>query len=220
MPSPLTSIPRSRWNTNSANRFRYGLWAWCYDAFTHRFAPHRKRSIQQLPLHPGNRVLIIGAGTGLDLPYVPANVRVVATDLTSAMLHRLARRVGPGPGQHPATLAAVMDGQRLALPDASVDAVILHLILAVIPDPARCALETARVLRPGGYVAVMDKFLAEAKAPPLWLRMLTPIGGLVGTELTRRLGPILQDTGLRIVVDQPAGMGGYFRMVLLRKDQH
>lgn len=65
---------------------------------------------------------------------------------------------------------AVMNGQQIALADDAFDAVLLHLILAVIPDPVACAREAARVLRPDGRVAIFDR--VEVKAglltPFIW----------------------------------------------------
>ena len=66
-----------------------------------------------------------------------------------------------------------MDGHSLAVPRAAFDAVVLHLILAVIPDPVRCLREAARALRPGGRVVVFDKFV-RGERTPLVLRVLEP----------------------------------------------
>src|SRR5262245_27007613 len=123
------------------NRRRYTLWAPLYD-FVARFGRQRWRSLALLDLRPGERVLIVGAGTGADLPLILSGVSVLATDLTLAMLDRARPRARPG------VELRVMDGQALDLPDESFDAVILHLILAVIPDPVACLREAARVLRP------------------------------------------------------------------------
>lgn len=206
-------------STNAWNRLRYSLWAPGYDAFTWPFIPMRRRSIAQLSLRPAERVLLVGAGTGADLPLLPEGVDVLATDLTSAMLARAEKWVRASPERARRMRVAVMDGQALDLPDGGFDAVILHLILAVIPDPARCLAEAARVLRPGGRIAVMDKFLPENARPSLLRRAANLVSGLLVTELNRRFGEILERSGapLRIERQEPAGLGGFFRIVLLRK---
>lgn len=198
-------------STNAWNRLRYTLWAPLYD-FVARFGRQRRRSIALLGLQPGERVLLIGAGTGADLPLIPAGVEVLATDLTPAMLDRARPRVRPG------IALRVMDGQALDLPSESFDAVILHLILAVIPDPAACLREAARVLEPGGRITVFDKFLPDGERPALPRRLANAFTRTLFTDINRRMGDILERSGapLRIEHDEPAFLGGAFRIMLLR----
>lgn len=206
-------------STNAWNRLRYSLWAPAYDAFTWPFRPLRRRSIDALALREDERVLIVGAGTGADLPLLPEDVEVLATDLTPSMLARAERWVRASPARAARVRLAVMDGHALDLPGGAFDAVILHLILAVIPDPARCLAEAARVLRPGGRIAVMDKFLADDARPSLVRRAANLVSGLLVTELNRRFGEILERSGAPLVVErnEPAALGGFFRVLLLRK---
>jgi phosphatidylethanolamine/phosphatidyl-N-methylethanolamine N-methyltransferase len=196
-------------------RFVYTLYAPIYNVMATRpFVRMRRRSIRKLQLHPGQRVLIVGAGTGLDLNHLPADVSITAIDLAPAMLRRLrrrARRLGL------AVDARVMDAQALEFPNRTFDAVILHLILAVAPNGAACAREAARVLRDGGRAVVLDKFLPEDAPAPRLLRVLAPLASCFGTELDRRLGPIIQGSGFTILSDEPAALRGMFRIVLLEK---
>lgn len=194
------------------NRWRYTLWAPFYDLVA-RVPRQRRRSIALLAPRPGERVLIVGAGTGADLPFVPEGVEVLATDLTPAMLARARRRVRPG------VELRVMDAQALDLPDGSFDAAVLHLILAVVPDPLACLREAARVVRPGGRLAVFDKFLADGARPSLPRRLLNLWTRLLFTDINRRLGEILAASGapLRVERDEPALLGGLFRILLLRR---
>src|SRR5437764_10122981 len=114
--------------SNAWQRFRYTIWAPHYDRVT-KFHPERRRSLDLLGLRPGERLLIIGCGTGADIPFVPEGVEVLAVDLTPAMLEQARAHARPG------VTFRQMDGQALDLPDASFDAAILHMVLEVIPDP-------------------------------------------------------------------------------------
>jgi phosphatidylethanolamine/phosphatidyl-N-methylethanolamine N-methyltransferase len=198
--------------TNAWNRIRYTLWAPIYDVVGRRFDGRRRTSLALLALEPGERVLIVGAGTGADLAYVPHGCVTVATDLTPAMLRRARPRLRDG--MH----LAIMDGQRLGVRSGSYDAVVLHLILAVIPDAARCLGEAARVLRPGGRIVVFDKFARTARPTPA-LRLVNLVTRTLVTDVTRRFEDILERSGaaLQVEVDEPALLQGLFRHILLRK---
>lgn len=199
----------TRWN-----RLRYTWWSAGYDLVV-SFGRQRKRSLELLALADGERVLIVGAGTGADLPLLPRGVSVLATDLTPAMLARARKRAGSN------VELRVMDGQSLELPDASFDAVVLHLILAVIPDPVACLREAARVLRPGGRLAVFDKFLRRGQRASVLRRLANLPARLLATDLNRVLEEIVAATGAPLVVthDEPAGLGGALRVVQLRKEE-
>jgi len=205
---------RGRFNTNRWNRIRYSVWSPVYDRLASIVKARRKRSIEVAAIQLGERLLILGAGTGLDLEFVPRQAAITAIDITPAMIARLeerARRLGLSVN------ARVMDGQALEFPDASFDVVLLHLILAVIPDPVRCMGEVARVLRPGGRAVIFDKFVADEGKPTLGMRLLQPIISFLGTEITRRLGPILSTTGLRRIHQEAAGFKGLYQIVVCEK---
>jgi len=112
-----------------------------------------------------------------------------------------------------------MAGQALAPPDESFAAVILHLILALIPVPAACLRKAARVLKPGGRIAVFDKFLPEGARPRLPRRLANTVTRTLFTDFNCRLGDILERSAapLRVEHDEAAVLGGTFRISLLRK---
>jgi ubiquinone/menaquinone biosynthesis C-methylase UbiE len=157
-------------NTNAWNRVRYGLYAPVYDVVGRRLAAGRRRSIALADLRRGERVLIPGCGTGLDFELLPPGLRVVAGDISPAMVRRArerARTLGLDAD------VRLLDAHSLDFPDQSFDAVLLHLVLAVVPDPHAAIREAGRVLRPGGRAGVFDKFLPARPAswPTWWLPM-------------------------------------------------
>jgi len=196
--------------SNAWLRFRYKLWAPHYDRVT-KLHPQRRRSVELLDLRPAERLVIIGCGTGADLPYVPTGVQVLATDLTPAMLRQAQAHARPGIEYR------VMDGMALDLPDGGFDAAILHMVLEVIPDPARCLREAARVLRPGGRLAVFDKFLPDGARPGLLRRAGLALLDFVFTSTNRRMGEILARSGapFEVEVDEPS-VAAYRHLILRR----
>lgn len=171
----------------------------------------RQRSLAALPAEAGC-VLLAGVGTGLDLPYLPPQHRYVGIDLTHAMLRRAlprARHVDFAPVQG--------DAQRLPFADAAFDHAVLHLILAVVPQPADCFAEIARVVRPGGSILVFDKFLRRGQ-PALMRRLLNPLLRRVATRLDVVFEDLLVATpDLALEHDLPTLAGGWFRMIRLRR---
>jgi ubiquinone/menaquinone biosynthesis C-methylase UbiE len=196
------------------NRLRYNFYAPFYDRVSVVFAGQRRRAINLLEPLPDERLLIVGAGTGLDLDFLMPSQRLTAVDISPGMLAKLqarARTLGL------VVEARVMDGEKLAFADGEFDAVVLHLILAVIPDPVACLKEVERVLKPGGRVVVFDKFLPDAGHAGLLRRSANLLTRLIATDINRRLGDIVAATHLVKIHDETAGLGGFFRIALLRK---
>ncbi|WP_322795356.1 class I SAM-dependent methyltransferase [Tepidiforma sp.] len=191
-------------------RKTYRWMAPIYDPlFARAYRPLRRSSIAALHLQPCDSVLLVGVGTGLDLPLLPPRATVIAIDLSPAMLKR-ARCARPSLAGH----FLLADGGALPLRDRTVSAVILHLVLSVAPAPRAILAEAMRVLQPGGRIAVLDHF-----APPgRWglarqLLVRTP-PSLLGTHLDRRVEELLAGLPLRVVRDRRLA-GGFYRALVL-----
>ncbi len=172
----------------------------------------RSQSLQTLASLPAGDVLVNGIGTGLDLPHLPPQHRYVGLDLTRAMLKRARTRM-------PAADVALVQGDSLRLPfgDARFDHAVLHLILAVVPQPATCLAETLRVLKPGGCILLLDKFLRPGERAPL-RRALNPLSRRIATRLDVVFEEVIATApGLTVESDEPAWLSGWFRLIRLRK---
>jgi ubiquinone/menaquinone biosynthesis C-methylase UbiE len=180
-------------NTNTWNKIRYTIYRPIYNVIDRYFRPKRKRSIETLGLQSGQKVLIIGAGTGLDLDLLPKDIELTVVDITPAMVKasdQRAQELGMEIDSY------VMDGSNLVFDDQSFDIVILHLILAVIPDPVGCITETERVLKPGGMCTIMDKFVAPGKTAGFLRKTVNLLTNLLATSITRNVDELLTHTQL------------------------
>ncbi|MBB6610815.1 methyltransferase domain-containing protein [Pontibacter sp. Tf4] len=202
-------------NTNTWNRLRYTLYLPIYDLIADRiFRKYRKRSVELLKAKPDDSILLLGAGTGLDLPYLQGYINLTAIDITPGMITKLQQRAEKL--KIPVD-ARVMNGQQLEFEDNSFDAIVAHLILAVIPDPLTCIKEVERVLKPGGTVIVFDKFLPDGQRPTIVRRLFNQIANTLFSDINRSIGAIVSDTNLTIELNEPAALNGTFRLVRLRK---
>lgn len=201
-------------NNNLVNKIRYTLYAPIYDRITRVLEEARQQSISSLHIHEGYKILIVGGGTGLDFPLFPPNVEITATDLTPIMVNKMKIRSSKLKLK---TKLYVMDGQDLTFEDECFDVVILHLILAVIPDPIAAIKEAERVLKPGGQIAVLDKFIPEHQKAGIIRLVLNQFTKLLFSDINRKIEEIVKHTQLKKVSDVPANFGGVFRRILLQK---
>jgi ubiquinone/menaquinone biosynthesis C-methylase UbiE len=117
-----------------------------YEQTAHPFtARYAEAALALVSLTPASRVLDIAAGTGaLALLAAQTGAHVLATDFSSGMIARIAARNLPNVDTR------VMDGQALALEDASFDAAFSIFGVIMFPDWRKGLAEMARVTRPGG----------------------------------------------------------------------
>jgi ubiquinone/menaquinone biosynthesis C-methylase UbiE len=165
--------------------------------------PYAQRKILDLPLpfltnrrldallgtRPGERVLEIGPGTGLQALHVAdllgGEGRLDVIDIQDEMLDHVMRRARAA-GITSIT-AAKADARRLPFPGATFDAAYLVTVLGEIPDPAAAVQELRRVLKPTGRL-VVGEFLDRHYVP---IVDLLRYGNAAGLELSGRLGPPL-----------------------------
>jgi ubiquinone/menaquinone biosynthesis C-methylase UbiE len=115
------------------------------------------------------RVLEIGAGDGVNLPYYDEHARIIATEPDAESLELITGHEGN------VSLAQV-SAEDLPFPDESFDAVVGTLVFCTIPDAPRALAETKRVLKPGGSLRLVEHVrsknpilgAAMRAANPLW----------------------------------------------------
>jgi ubiquinone/menaquinone biosynthesis C-methylase UbiE len=194
-------------------RVSYTLIAPVYDlAISRLLHSARRRSLQSLPTGVAGEVLLSGVGTGLDLPLLPKLHHYTALDFNTSMLERAK---GRGAGLDVAWVLG--DSMELPFADEQFDHVVLHLIIAVVPQPVKCLCEVARVLKPGGTVIILDKFLKPHQQA--WgRRAFNPLARRLATRLDVVFEHVLEKVPrLRVISDVPLLAGGWLRGIVLQK---
>lgn len=154
-------------------------------------------------LRPGEVVLDLGAGGGFDCfvagPKVGASGRVIGVDMTPDMLAKARRNVASYRAQTGLDNVEFRLGEIEALPvaDASVDVVISNCVLNLSPDKPRVWREIARVLKPGGRVAVSDLSLVRPLPESVKADVEALVGCVAGAVLVDETRAMAAAAGLR-----------------------
>jgi ubiquinone/menaquinone biosynthesis C-methylase UbiE len=129
-------------------------------------------------------VLEVAIGTGLNLPFYPADARLTAIDLSPEML-AIARKRADDLGREVDLREG--DAHELPFADGTFDSVVCTFSLCNIPDVDRAVAEMKRVLKPGGRLILVDHIRSETK-PVLWIQKLIELVSVRvdGDRMTRR----------------------------------
>ena len=194
----------------------FDRWARFYerDLFSRYLRGPQQRALAALDLGPEDRLLDIGCGTGAAVRDAAPHVReAVGVDLSERMVSR-ARELATG-------LANVEfmqgDSEALPFPDSSFSALICTTSFHHYPNPQAAAGEMARVLRPGGRLAI-----GEANADRFPVRVFdwaasTFEEGHVSCYRPSELAAILERAGLRVMRTETMSLGQY-AVLLARAD--
>ena len=158
--------------------------------------------VQRLALEPGMHVLEIGPGGGLftdAIVRLGGDVRLICLDVQPAMLRKVGGLLGE---RAPALVCATASA--LPFADGTFDRILLVSVLGEVPDRAAALRECARVLSPGGALAVTESLPDPDFIPPASLVREAEQAGLVAGErhgtwpcYTQRLGRTVAGEGLR-----------------------
>ncbi len=176
--------------------------------------------IASASLKPGEVVVDLGSGGGLDVFLAAQKVgpagRVIGIDMTQEMIDLACRNaVKAGSGKAPANVEfklAMIDD--LPLPSGSVDCVISNCVINLAADKHAVFREMARVLKPGGRLAISDIALKKAVPPEVGRDILAYVGCVAGAIPIAEYKQGLIDVGFSAVeiIDTGADLSVYAKI--------
>ena len=173
----------------------YAILSPVYDLlFDKIFHPGRVAAIKLLQIQPGDRVLEVGVGTGLNLPMYPHGCSVTGIDISVEML-RKARGRAKELGRGNVTLS-VMDASNLQFPDDTFDHVLATYVISAVPDPVKTLLEMRRVCKPQGHVVILNHFRSENPVLGALEWVVAPVCTRIGFKTDLKLTPLLERAGM------------------------
>lgn len=171
-------------------------------------------------LREGETILDLGSGGGLDVFLAAARVgptgRVIGIDMTREMIDLARRNAARGNDGQPFTnvefhLATI---DKLPLDDNSVDCVISNCVINLAPDKPAVFREIARVLKPGGRLAISDIALKQPLPPEISSDVMAYVGCIAGAILVDEYQQGLSDAGFSNVqvIDSESDLNAYAKI--------
>jgi phosphatidylethanolamine/phosphatidyl-N-methylethanolamine N-methyltransferase len=178
--------------------------------------PGRLRAIQRMGIQPGERVLEVGVGTGINLPLYPRNCTVTGIDFSSSMLEKARERAARKDIRNVRLLQ--MDAANLKFADDTFDIVYAPYVISVVPDPVAVAREMRRVCRPGGRIVILNHF--RSKNPLMaWIeRAISPFTVHIGFKSDLDLPGFVAQAGLEPLSIQKVNFPRIWSLVTCKKD--
>jgi ubiquinone/menaquinone biosynthesis C-methylase UbiE len=140
-----------------------------FSLFGFNISGWRRQAISALGLKPGDIVVDLGCGTGLNLPLlygaVTSQGQIIGVDLSDAMLTQAQQVVAANQWGNVELVCA--DAAEFTFP-SHVDAVLTTYTLTLVPDCGRVISNVCEALVPGGRISVLD--MAWPRYCPLWWR--------------------------------------------------
>jgi len=190
----------------------YRLFSGSYDfVFGPVFHPGRKEAVRVANDRPGQRILEVGVGTGLSLPYFRPDSHVTASTSRPRCWPRQAPRRA---AEARACRCAARHGCRASrFRDNSFDAVLALYVASVVPSPARFAAEMRRVCIPGGKIVLVNHFTSENWALRFMERRVAHLARHIGFHADFPLDTFLRDSQLTEREIRPSNLFGYWRLL-------
>ena len=176
----------------------------------------RLEAIRRLPIRPGDNVLEVGIGTGINAPLYPRDCLVTGIDFSVSMLEKARRRI-TAHGIRNVELMR-MDAADLQFPDGSFDVVYAPYVISVVPDPVQVAREMLRVCRVGGHIVVLNHFRSEHPVLSRAEALISPLTVHVGFRSDLDLSGFLAQARLDPISIEKVNIPRMWSLITCRKD--
>jgi len=194
----------------------YRRWAPIYDMTFGRITNTGRRHATRVVNQTGGRVLEVGVGTGLALPFYTPEVEVTGIDFSEEMLARARAKVDEEKLTHVRDLRQ-MDARHLDFPDASFDIVVAMHLISVVPDPEQVMAEMARVCKPGGQILLVNHFAREVGWLAWLERKFAPLANWIGWHSNFPKDRVMGVQELYLAEETPLTALGLFTYLRLEK---
>ena len=178
--------------------------------------PGRVQALQRMQIHPGDTILEVGVGTGINCSMYPSNSEITGIDFSDGMLEKARERVARKGLTNVRLLQ--MDAQDLKFEDNSFDIVYAPYLISVVPDPVKVATEMRRVCKPGGRIIFLNHFLSPNRLLSKAERSISPLTVHIGFKSDLDLPAFLAQADLQPVSIEKVNIPRIWSLVTCIKD--
>jgi phosphatidylethanolamine/phosphatidyl-N-methylethanolamine N-methyltransferase len=168
-----------------------------------------------MDIRPGDSVLEVGVGTGINLPLYPASCAITGVDLSEPMLDKARDRIFEKRLRN--CRVVEMDAAAMSFPDDSFDIVYAPYLISVVPDPVQVAQEMRRVCRPGGRIIILNHFLSPSAVLSRIERWISPLTIHIGFKSDLDLPAFLAQADLQPESIEKVNFPRWWSLVTTRK---
>ena len=149
--------------------------------------PGRLVARDRMGIRPGDHILEVGVGTGINASLYPGNCQITGIDLSTSMLDKARERVKREGLRNVRLLE--MDAAKTTFADDTFDIVYAPYLISVVPDPVTVAREMRRICKPGGKIIILNHFRSA---------------NVILSRVERSLSPLTVHIGFKSDLDLPA----------------
>lgn len=197
----------------SLMKLRYDFYSYFYKYIIKIVRKNRSKIWNKIPCKSGDKVYMPGCGPGSDFKYLASDIDIFGLDISSKMLAQAKKEALLYKHNFSFEMKEIGTSN---LENNFVDLVILHFVLAVVVRPDAALAEALRVLKPGGYISIVDKFILKNTKFILLRNLLNPCFNFLGTNINLKIEPLLEQFDLKIV-DSSSFFYGQIQWFLLQK---